>query len=235
MAVERVQSAIARARAQRAGLETVLDDDEDIPMPDVDDVVVEPIERLDWNALPKSGMTARILDRARIVTGGLAMNATAFDMLRTKVLQRMRAEGWKRIAVTSADKSCGKSTVSLNLAFSLARQSELRAILVEADLRRPSLAKALRITPPAGLAQGYSAACGRSSGRSHLSTGLRAARVSSSRRRGAMVGALVKRAELPDSASVASSSITSQKRSRVCLLSDSVGSTSMAPWTTSGK
>ena len=153
MAVERVQSAIARARAQRAGLETVLDDDEDIPMPDVDDVVVEPIERLDWNALPKSGMTARILDRARIVTGGLAMNATAFDMLRTKVLQRMRAEGWKRIAVTSADKSCGKSTVSLNLAFSLARQSELRAILVEADLRRPSLAKALRITPPAGLAQ----------------------------------------------------------------------------------
>ena len=112
MAVERVQSAIARARAQRAGLETVLDDDEDIPMPDVDDVVVEPSERLDWNALPKSGMTARILDRARIVTGGLAMNATAFDMLRTKVLQRMRAEGWKRIAVTSADKSCGKSTVS---------------------------------------------------------------------------------------------------------------------------
>ncbi len=152
MAVERVQSAIARARAKRAGLETVFDAD-DIPMPDDDDVVIEPVAREDWNLLPKSGMTASILDRARIVTGGVSKNATAFDMLRTKVLQRMKAEGWKRIAITSADKNCGKSTVALNLGFSLARQSELRAILVEADLRRPSLAKVLRITPPAGLAQ----------------------------------------------------------------------------------
>src|SRR5689334_20444460 len=48
----------------------------------------------------------------------------------------------------------------------------------------------------------YSAACGSSSLRSHLSLGVRAARVSSRRRRGARVGAAVKRAALPALASV---------------------------------
>lgn len=152
MAVERVQSAIARARAQRAGLETVYEIDDDLPM-DEDDDVIEPVPPEDWNALPKSGMTARLLDRARIVTAGLAEHSTAFDMMRTKVLQRMKAEGWKRIAITSADKACGKSMVAMNLAFSLSRQSELRTILVEADLRRPSLAKAMRLAPQGGFAE----------------------------------------------------------------------------------
>src|SRR5690606_19989280 len=81
----------------------------------------------------------------------------------------------------------------------------------------------------------YSAACGRSAGGSHLSLGDRAARVSSRRRRGAFMGAAVKRSLCPDRAAAARSSITSQKRSRLCLLSLSVGSTSIAPCTTSGK
>ncbi|WRH63970.1 MAG: CpsD/CapB family tyrosine-protein kinase [Fuscovulum sp.] len=151
MAVERVQSAIARARAQRAGLETVYEIEDDLPMAEED--IIEPVPPEDWNALPKSGMTARILDRARIVTAGLAEHSTAFDMMRTKVLQRMKAEGWKRIAITSADKNCGKSMVAMNLAFSLSRQVELRTILVEADLRQPSLAKAMRLSPRGGFAE----------------------------------------------------------------------------------
>mgnify|MGYP002654216644 CR=1 FL=1 len=153
MAVERVQSAIARARAQRAGLETVYEIDEDLPMAEDEEDFIEPLPPEDWNALPKSGMTARILDRARIVTAGLAEHSSAFDMMRTKVLQRMKTEGWKRIAITSPDKSCGKSMVAMNLAFSLSRQVELRTILVEADLRQPSLAKAMRLLPQGGFAE----------------------------------------------------------------------------------
>ena len=152
MAVERVQSAIARARAQRESRSEAFDPS-DISMVDDEDDVIEPFEPLDWNALPKSSMTERILDRARIVTAGLTQNATAFDMLRTKVLQRMKAEGWKRIAITSADKNCGKTTVAMNLGFSLSRQRELRTILIDADLRRPSLARAMRLSPKSGFAQ----------------------------------------------------------------------------------
>lgn len=151
MAVERMQSAIARARAQRESLESAFDPT-DITLVDEEEAI-EPVEALDWNALPKMGMTERILDRARIVTAGFSPNATAFDMLRTKVLQRMKAEGWKRIAITSPDKNCGKTTVAMNLAFSLARQKELRTILIDADLRRPSLARAMRLSPKAGFGQ----------------------------------------------------------------------------------
>ena len=46
-------------------------------------------------------------------------------------------------AITSPGPGCGKSMLALNLAFSLARQADQRTILIEADLRRPSLARYL--------------------------------------------------------------------------------------------
>jgi capsular exopolysaccharide synthesis family protein len=71
-------------------------------------------------------------------------------MLRTKVLQQMRTNGWKRLAITSPGANCGKTTVSMNLAFSLARQPEVHTIVAEMDMRRPSMAKVF------GLANGTS-------------------------------------------------------------------------------
>jgi Mrp family chromosome partitioning ATPase len=65
--------------------------------------------------------------------------------MRTRVLQQMRDNGWRRLAITSPTASCGKSTISLNLAMSLQRQPDLRTVLVELDLRRPALAKMLGI------------------------------------------------------------------------------------------
>jgi len=67
-------------------------------------------------------------------------------MLRTKILQQMRAQGWKRLAITSPGKDCGKSTVALNLAFSLSKQAEVHTIVGEMDMRRPTLAKALGLS-----------------------------------------------------------------------------------------
>jgi capsular exopolysaccharide synthesis family protein len=77
--------------------------------------------------------------------------STEFDMLRTRVLQQIEPQGWRRIAVTSPDPACGKSTVAANLAFSLARQEGQRVLLIELDLRKPSLAKLLGIQPGAGI------------------------------------------------------------------------------------
>ena len=92
-----------------------------------------------WSALGAGQIDPARMRKTRIVamTGGA--DAVPFDMLRTKVLQQMRANGWKRLAFTSPTPACGKSTIALNLAFSLARQAELRTILCELDLRRPML------------------------------------------------------------------------------------------------
>lgn len=106
-----------------------------------------------WAALaPLATDPARLRDN-RIVAFAGGHEAVSFDMMRTKVLQQMRANGWRRLAITSPTPACGKSTIALNLGFSLARQSELRTILAELDLRRPSLAGTLGIAGRPGFAR----------------------------------------------------------------------------------
>jgi len=152
MAFERVQSALARARALREGPGFSVNPEEadDAETVDGDGSFDSDIDR--WDEFPVADLQARLLAQARVVTASNGDEAPAFDMLRTKVFQQMRANGWKRIAITSPDKGCGKSTVAMNLAFGLSRQKEIRTLLAEVDLRRPSLAKALRLPPRAGMA-----------------------------------------------------------------------------------
>jgi protein-tyrosine kinase len=152
MAFERLQSALARARAMREGPGFSVNPEEAPDAETVEDDVPFDSDIDRWDEFPVADLQHRFLLQSRVVTAGNGHDAPAFDMLRTKVFQAMRAHGWKRIAITSPDKSCGKSTVAMNLAFSLSRQKEIRTILAEVDLRRPSLAKALRLPPRAGMA-----------------------------------------------------------------------------------
>jgi Mrp family chromosome partitioning ATPase len=68
--------------------------------------------------------------------------------MRTRLLQQLRLQGWRRVAITSPGPACGKTTLALNLAFSLARQRDQRTILIEVDLRRPGMAKVLGLREP---------------------------------------------------------------------------------------
>jgi len=63
-----------------------------------------------------------------------------YDMMRTRLLQFVRANGWSSVAVTSPTANCGKTTTCLNLAFSLAYQQDTRTVLMDVDLRRPAMA-----------------------------------------------------------------------------------------------
>ncbi len=99
-----------------------------------------------WAALGEFKPNPANMDRSHIVTFSGGSEAMAFDALRTKILQQMRANNWRRVAITSPGSSCGKSTVALNLAFSLARQPDMRAILMDLDLRHPSLARMAGLT-----------------------------------------------------------------------------------------
>ena len=93
-----------------------------------------------WQELPSFAPKPRAMTRQRIVSFGGTDGSAEIDMLRTRVLRQMRANGWRRLAITSPGRDCGKSTVALNLAFSLARQSDLRTIVCDMDLKRPALA-----------------------------------------------------------------------------------------------
>ncbi len=96
-----------------------------------------------WQALPRQELSAKDLQRNRIYTVEATQEAVAFDILRTRTLRYMQKMGWKRLAITSPTASCGKSTISLNLAFAMARQAKTRTVQMEIDMRRPSQHKLL--------------------------------------------------------------------------------------------
>ncbi len=101
-----------------------------------------------WLALDGFQPKPALMRRNRIVSFEGGQQAVPFDVLRTRVLLQMRANNWRRLAITSPGSACGKTMSSLNLAFSLARQPEVRSILIEMDMRRPSLAKVLGLKKP---------------------------------------------------------------------------------------
>ncbi len=92
-----------------------------------------------------------LLESNRIIDVSRASPAaSAFRMLRTQVLQRMQAHQWRSIAVLSPSSDDGKTTTAINLAISLANDHRHTVLLVEFDLKRPSMAAKLGIIPEVG-------------------------------------------------------------------------------------
>ncbi len=96
-----------------------------------------------WQELDVYMPPAKRMARRRIVSFEGGPDSSASDILRTKVLQQMRANNWRRLAVTSPSTGCGKSTTVMNLAFSLSRQADLRTIVCDMDMRHSSLGQIL--------------------------------------------------------------------------------------------
>lgn len=65
----------------------------------------------------------------------------AYKVLRTRVLQRLRSNGWNNFIVTAADAGEGKTLTASNLAMSISRDVNQSVFLVDLDLQRPSIAK----------------------------------------------------------------------------------------------
>ena len=75
----------------------------------------------------------------------------ALKILSTQVLQRMKENHWHTIAVTSPRKSEGKTTTAINLGLSLAKEVEYTVLLVDANLRHPSVHQYFGLNPEHGL------------------------------------------------------------------------------------
>jgi protein-tyrosine kinase len=85
-----------------------------------------------------------LLHRHRVITDAADSGVrTAYKMLRTRVLQRMRTNGWQSLAVTSAMPADGKTLTAINLAISLAGDVNHNVCLVDLDLRHSSIARYL--------------------------------------------------------------------------------------------
>jgi tyrosine-protein kinase len=85
-----------------------------------------------------------------LVYGRNAELAEAFRQLRTNIQFMIINRGRKVILATSATSGQGRSVTICNLGFTLA-ETGLRVLILDADLRRPSIAKSLRIDASIGL------------------------------------------------------------------------------------
>ena len=90
-----------------------------------------------------------IEDKAR---GRPSALADAFGALRSAVLFDGDGATSRSLLISSCRAGEGKTTVSVNLALSLARLNH-RVLLIDADMRRPSLHRALALARKPGLAQ----------------------------------------------------------------------------------
>jgi protein-tyrosine kinase len=126
--MERIQSALAKARSAR-----------DRKLQSTNPGGKSGSDVDPWAELSEVVLDQKTLARNLIVAHHPGQPAANFDVMRTNLLRTLRANGWTRVAITSPTPNCGKSTVALNLAFSLARLADKKVLLVELDLRHPSL------------------------------------------------------------------------------------------------
>lgn len=163
--VERLKSAIEKARAQRDGYGATSAGQ---PAPGPAEQAAAPVraERTPGEAAAKSeaGLPAAIemdpladwsvfeeltLDEKRLRAERIVAHddldpaRKSFDMLRSRILRVFREKNWSRLGVISPAKGDGKTVVTLNLAFSLARQRDARVLLLDLDLSAPRMSNVL--------------------------------------------------------------------------------------------
>ena len=87
------------------------------------------------------------------ITNPNSPGAETFRVLGTKLAHMRRKRQLKKLLITSAVGDEGKSVVSVNLAYTLARRAGERVLLIEADLRRPTASALLSTSALRGIAE----------------------------------------------------------------------------------
>lgn len=89
--------------------------------------------------------------RIAIIASPASAAAEQYRKLRTRVLGAARERSGKTVLVASSGIGEGKTTTALNLAIAIAQELDYTVLLVDADLRRPSVHTMLGIRPERGL------------------------------------------------------------------------------------
>ena len=103
---------------------------------------------LSMSRLPRIAANLEALKVNRILTEDTHSPAvSAYRMLRTRLMQKMRSQNWRILGVSSLGPDEGKTFTSINLAITIAAEVGQEAVLVDLDLRRPSIHRYLGINP----------------------------------------------------------------------------------------
>jgi len=87
------------------------------------------------------------------ITDEESLAAEKFRFLKVRLRHLQQKRLLKRLLITSSLPEEGKSMIAANLAYTLAKKQQQRILLLEGDLRRPSLAKQLGLGKLPGLSE----------------------------------------------------------------------------------
>ncbi|EIC23445.1 CpsD/CapB family tyrosine-protein kinase [Thiorhodovibrio frisius] len=141
--MERIKQALERARAERAAAQLA-----DVPVLSTQKVIAQEQEtkpagpgvQVSYTETRSLSLDPEQLRAKRVLLNEVRSPIVdAYNVLRTRILQRLRANAWNAVAITSPRPGCGKTLTSINLAISLAREVNQTVLLVDLDLRRPSV------------------------------------------------------------------------------------------------
>ena len=74
-----------------------------------------------------------------------------YRQLRTQLLKTMRDNRWTTLAITSPNERAGKTLTAANLAIALSKDVSTIVLLVDLDLRTPTIHEILNLNPEKGL------------------------------------------------------------------------------------
>ncbi len=86
-----------------------------------------------------------------VVDGAEAPLTNAIKLLRTQIVQKMRERGWRTLAIVSPAEGEGKSFMAANFAVSIAAEFDQTVLLIDANLRTPSLHRYFGLPAEPGL------------------------------------------------------------------------------------
>ena len=165
--MERIQEAIAKARAERQGAIGQTPTPGEGPLPRQPDqprlqprpqhaeaprpsappppiAAMKPVTA--YTQTRRVALQDDALKAKRVIAGFVAdERVEAYRQLRTQVLKMMRANQWNTLAITSAHENAGKTLTAVNLAISMSRDVNQTVLLVDLDLRRSSVHQTLGI------------------------------------------------------------------------------------------
>lgn len=105
-----------------------------------------------WSRLLQVPVNEAALARNLIITAQRVDPAhAAFDVLRARLVQALADRGWRRVGITSPSRDCGKTFAAANLAITLSRYDACRTLLMDMDMRNPSVAKTIGLRSEASM------------------------------------------------------------------------------------
>lgn len=118
-------------------------------------VAVEPVEA-NWLNVPANRVLHPVpVPEQRLVTltEPEGTGAEMFRVLATRLAHMQRRRRLQKLLITSSVVDEGKSVISANLGLALSRRPNERVLLIEADLRRPTVSTLFSSTPLPGICE----------------------------------------------------------------------------------